>query len=164
MPEEAEKIERRPVAPLHVVDRDDERAARGESRDQPVEGFQVIEPHARRRVVPAADPQCRARRGPCMTEERPPLGDREPRDTNFEQLTDDTEAVPALQLAAGRLEDPGAVRLGLRDRSGEERRTTRAALPVEDDEPAASTGRIGERRADRLGFDFTLGESRPDVA
>ena len=118
--EEGQELQRRLVGPVRVVDGDEQRAAAGDVRGQPVEAVQARE----RRVLHAG-----VERGAGVLEHRPrqPGGAGQPRlalglarlvEDGLEELADDAEREPALELAPapGEHADPGVARLPPRTR------------------------------------------------
>ena len=139
--------QRRLVAPVQVVDREDERPGLRSVHGQPVEPVQgAVRGLGGRQPTRLSDVEHRGRELRCAVEQ---LRARCPSQRGFEQLADDPERVVLLELAGPRPEGPHPGHLGaLLDRR-EQPRLADPGRPFQDQQATAPGASVVEQRVDR---------------
>ena len=160
--EEAEEVERGPIAPLQIVDRDEQR--RLASRGGRSAGTRLRSDRSPRPTRAAPTARCRARTRPPARRGR--AATAAPRRSSAairasSNCLHDAEAVAALQLAPAGIEHDGAARLGIGHRGAQQARAADPALAVEQHEPSVPRPRAGERGVDHLALCVSLHEHGP---
>ena len=148
--DEQQRAQRGVVGAVRVVDRDQQRLALGDVRDDPVEAVQQRELRraalapARRRLTAAA-PACAA--APASTRLR--SRGEAARQVRLEQLQRDAERELALELAAARAQHRHRARLRALDRVRQQQRLADPAGALQQHHAALAGGRRGDRLVER---------------
>jgi hypothetical protein len=151
--QEGKEAQRGGVGPVRVVQRQDERAARGEVRAQPVEAVQHgeggVERHCRLAFGRRAGQPQHARRLPGgALEQLGALFGARLAQRGLEQLAHDPEGEVALELGSPRAQDAGGAVVGGGAGRGEHRRLADPRGPFDDHGGARTLARAGDGRLD----------------
>ena len=156
--EVGEEAERWTVAPVQVVDRQEERPIRRGVGREPVEAVEGGEDGVRRDGWRVENGRTEDRLGGGGGAGEPALADLLVAQRRLEQLAHDAERELPLELAAARGEHPEALLLGRRAELGEEPALPDAGGALDEREPALAIGGLGERGAQRLELAIALEE------